>query len=183
MQFTTHYSAKLVAKSYSNYIRQHDRVLDIGCGNGIVGLQIANALQCEITGTDILDYLRVPMSFELMSSPHLIPFPSQTFDVAMLNEVLHHMDFENHERVIREALRVASRVVVFEMRHTYFSQVMDVAFNWLINRDMATPFTFRSFDQWSELMSGVGCILDAQRVPKPFWGFPFDHFAFHVKTQ
>ena len=57
MQFTTHYRAKLVAKSYSNYIRPHDRALDIGCGNGIVGFPIAHALQCQITGTDILDYL------------------------------------------------------------------------------------------------------------------------------
>ena len=57
MQFATHYCAKLVAKSYPNYICLHDRILDSGCGNAIVGFSIAHALQCQITSADIPDYL------------------------------------------------------------------------------------------------------------------------------
>ena len=180
MKFKTTYRANIIAKSYSTYIHAFDNVIDIGCGSGIVGLALARALQCQVTGTDILDYLRVPMPIKIMSAPHIVPFPSHSFDVAMLNEVLHHMDFENQKTVIREALRVADRVVVFEMRHTYFSRVMDILFNKNNNRNVATPFTFRSFDQWRELFGELGRCVDAQRVRKPFPGFPFDHFAFLI---
>ena len=94
MKFTTTYRANIIAKSYSTYIHAFDNVIDIGCGSGIVGLALARALQCQVTGTDILDYLRVPMPIKIMSAPHIVPFPSHSFGVAMLHEVLHQMDFE-----------------------------------------------------------------------------------------
>jgi ubiquinone/menaquinone biosynthesis C-methylase UbiE len=52
-----------------------------------------------------------PISF-LVCDAHSMPFPDNSFDVALLQSVLHHDD--DPQRMIREAFRIAPRVLIHE---------------------------------------------------------------------
>jgi methionine biosynthesis protein MetW len=70
------------------------RVLDVGCGDGSLGLRLAGEKGCTVTGLD-LD----PTGVEIARARGLdarvadvdagLPFPDRTFDVAITNVTLH----------------------------------------------------------------------------------------------
>ena len=87
-------------------------LLDLGAGEGYVGLAAEQALDTRVTLADV-----VPMN--RTSLPHFVydgrqlPFDDDAFDVTVLYFVLHHAG--DQEQVFGEALRVSGgRVVVVE---------------------------------------------------------------------
>lgn len=97
------------------------RVVDIGCGDGTYTFDLFEATgPSAITGLDPSeDAVRVghrkvgdlPVTF-VVGSALSLPYPSDSFDVAYLRGVLHHMT--RPVDALREALRVATSVVVVE---------------------------------------------------------------------
>lgn len=93
-----------------------DRILDLGGGAGYLSAQLQrDGYRPEIA--DVINY-RVPetegIPFQRMASPTSLPHADDSFDSAFLFEVLHHVDDSNHAPLLREAGRVANRVVVVE---------------------------------------------------------------------
>jgi SAM-dependent methyltransferase len=97
------------------------RVIDIGCGDGTYGREILDlAGPALILGIDPAEEA-VEIARRKASDPRLVfsvssayslPCPDDSFDVAYLRGVLHHMD--QPVDALREALRVAPVVVVIE---------------------------------------------------------------------
>lgn len=97
------------------------RMLDIGCGDGTYTLELARrGLVLEAAGLDPAPEAieaarrRDPqddVSFRCAGAYEL-PFEAASFDLAYLRGVLHHM--EHPLQALREALRVARRIVVVE---------------------------------------------------------------------
>jgi SAM-dependent methyltransferase len=97
------------------------RVLDLGCGDGTYTLELAELGEVgSIHGIDPAEQaLKVakakadgqPVGFAT-SSAYALPFPDDSFDVAVLRGVLHHMG--TPIEALREGLRVAPRLVVVE---------------------------------------------------------------------
>jgi len=96
-------------------------VLDLGCGDGFYTARIWDVARPRtLVALDAaLAAVRVaasklgerPVRF-LAADGHRLPFRDGAFDVVLLQSILHHAD--NPEQMVREALRVASRVVVHE---------------------------------------------------------------------
>ena len=97
------------------------RVIDVGCGDGTYSVLIAEeGGAASVEGIDPAEEAVATarerpapagVSFSVASA-YEIPHPERSFDVAYLRGVLHHMD--EPERALREALRVADRIVVIE---------------------------------------------------------------------
>lgn len=97
------------------------RVLDIGCGDGTYTIELFDRAQpASMHGTDLAhEAIRVawqkvgirPIAFEV-SGAYALPFDADSFDIAYLRAVLHHMD--KPVVALREALRVAPTAVVIE---------------------------------------------------------------------
>lgn len=97
------------------------RVLDMGCGDGTYSLQLLErGGAAEVVGVDpaasAIDAARRAAGssaarFEVERADAL-PYAPDSFDVAHLRGVLHHMD--NPQAALGEALRVAREVVVIE---------------------------------------------------------------------
>jgi ubiquinone/menaquinone biosynthesis C-methylase UbiE len=96
-------------------------VLDLGCGDGfytariwdigrpqrLVALDAAEAA-VRVAATKLGER---PVRF-LTADGHRLPFRDDSFDVVLLQSILHHDD--TPEDMVKEALRVASRMVVHE---------------------------------------------------------------------
>lgn len=97
------------------------RVLDMGCGDGTYTLDLCDrGRPASMYGIDpargAIDIALErtgdrPIRFEVQSADSL-DFPADSFDVAHLRGVLHHMD--RPVDALREALRVAPTVIVIE---------------------------------------------------------------------
>ena len=97
------------------------RVLDIGCGIGAYVTQFA-ACGARAFGVDVeFDRVRHPIGSGLapalalaQSVSEALPFASDTFDMALLHEVIEHV--QDDRRTVSEALRVVrpgGRVIIF----------------------------------------------------------------------
>ena len=97
------------------------RVIDIGCGDGTYTLEIYDRAEpsvlCGIDpaapAIDVANERRGDRDVEFTcDSAYSIPYPDDSFDVAHLRGVLHHMD--RPVDALREAFRVAPTIVVLE---------------------------------------------------------------------
>jgi len=87
-------------------------ILDLGCGDGSVLVEVANALGIkDIYGVDIDEValrraakrgVKV-LKIDLNSDP--LPFKDESFDVVLMEEVIEHL--VNPDNAIREARRVS----------------------------------------------------------------------------
>lgn len=96
-------------------------VLDIGCGDGYYTVRFwDNGQPSAMTGIDPADQAIAvanaskgnrPIRFET-GDAHRLAFPDNSFDVALIQSVLHHDD--DPQDIIREAFRVAPEVLIHE---------------------------------------------------------------------
>ena len=95
------YIAKLEAvRAYLDALPRSTRVLDAGCGEGVLVSEYANRL--EITGVDA-NYSSDRVT---EGSVTALPFGDATFDRALCLDVLEHLSFEDQPRAFAELYRV-----------------------------------------------------------------------------
>lgn len=98
-----------MSKELAPYIGAGNRVLDLGCGTGIIGATLAQTLKASITGTDVRDIRETNIPF-VPTDGQQLPFPDNTFDVILISYVLHHI--EEVETLLQEARRVCRGIVI-----------------------------------------------------------------------
>jgi len=155
-------------------------VLDVGCGEGYVGEELAARGAREVHGVDIVDIRRLRnVPFSLYDGRRL-PFPDGRFDLVMLNFVLHHVPDPVKVDLVREALRV-TRAKVFILEDTptsafdrFASHRHGEAYRRRI--DSAAPFGFLSPAEWRWLFRGMGLEPEARALSR-FCRSPWQPFA------
>jgi SAM-dependent methyltransferase len=124
--------ARWTARRVRPLVRLGDRVLDVGAGDCRLDLLLKRDPGCDVVPVDVADCNRTDLPLTIFDGRRL-PFPDDSFDVALLVFVLHHA--EDPRAVLMEARRVSRRqVIVFE----------DVNVTW---RDR---LLFRGFHRWAE---------------------------------
>jgi ubiquinone/menaquinone biosynthesis C-methylase UbiE len=96
-------------------------VVDVGCGDGFYTIRFWDTAQPKsMVGLDPASHAITlantnkenrPVKF-LVGDAHQLPFSDNSFDVALVQSILHHDD--NPKDVIREAFRVAPEIVIHE---------------------------------------------------------------------
>jgi SAM-dependent methyltransferase len=95
------YLAKLTAvRQYLDDLPSGARVLDAGCGEGVIVDEYANRL--AITGLDANYASERVTQGSLMA----LPFPDASFDHALCLDVLEHLAYEEQPRALAELFRV-----------------------------------------------------------------------------
>lgn len=174
---TTVYRSKLIAKVYRKWLKKGCKVLDIGCGTGVIANELQNLLEIKVIGCDIEYYSITNLRFKKMKSPTKLPFKRKQFDNVMLNDVLHHTEFEIQNKLLNEAFRVANSVLIFELIPTMVGKYSDDFINKLHNPNMATPHTYRHPNEWKKMFDRLGYKCKISYVKKPLI-YPFTHIAF-----
>ena len=177
-KWTSPYRSKLIVKHFKPWLRQRQKVLDIGCGTGITTEAIADNLKVDIACCDVENYLisGISVPFHKISKRGNFPFKDEMFEVAMLNDVLHHVDKPYQIHLIKEALRVAKKVLIFEAEPTLSAKFFDTLLNKFHYAFLDAPLTFRSGKDWEELFHLLGLRCRIKKVERPFW-YPFSHIA------
>ena len=76
-------------------------------------------------------------------------FLGKHYDITILNDVLHHIPYKQQLGVLKEALRVAEKVLICEVPNTKFAKFADKINNF--GKKMDIPFCMRSKKGWEYL--------------------------------
>jgi ubiquinone/menaquinone biosynthesis C-methylase UbiE len=179
---TSVYRSKLIAKTFESWLSKDKRVLDVGCGTGIVSFQLKKQFNIKVTGCDIDKYTLVNIPYKQMNSIDNIPFPKHSFDTSLFIDVLHHMNYQNQEKLLFEASRVSTVILIFELKPTVIGKICDYIINKLHNPRMGIPFTYRTPEEWQNLFKKMGFNYQKKEVQSPLW-YPFNHIAFKLTLK
>ena len=97
---------RALARHCAAVIPENARVLDVGCGDGLLArLILQQRPDITLTGIDVLvrDRTHIPVT---PFDGQVIPFPDDSFDVVVFIDVLHHTD--DPMVLLRQAARVAA---------------------------------------------------------------------------
>ena len=151
------------------------RLLDIGCGDGEVGAQIARlAHGVRVEGVEVKPRpsCRIPCrAFDGRS----LPCADASFDGCLLVDVLHHA--EDLRGLLREAARASGRFLLLKDHicesRTDFATLRFM--DWVGNapHGVALPYNYQSRAQWTEHFRECGLRVCDWTESLPLYPFPF----------
>lgn len=174
--------SKLVFKAFRNLISPSDNVLDVGCGSGRITTYLIKNAQANFVGCDILDYTTHDIPFKLMKKQDALPFLDDTFNISLITDVLHHVEYLTQEKLIKDALRVSPVVLIFETRPTKLGRLCDYLLSQCYIPPLKALFTFRDDNLWKELFRKMGIEYKIIKIQKPLF-YPFENIAFQLKAK
>lgn len=180
MELTLKLRARHIARNIDHLVAAQSRVLDIGCGNGVVSSELARSFGFETVGTDIAEYVKRPIPFKLMRDPVTLDFAADSFDLGLMADMLHHMERESQLKLIRDAARVCRKLLIFEAEPSKTAFFFDVVLNRIHNKDMPVPLTHRTRTEWEGEIKKLGLSCAGKTLRKPFPLYPFENFILTV---
>jgi len=165
-------AAKRMCLDCSGFIKEGDKVLDFGCGSGIVAKIFQDFFKANVLGVDIKDNRIFPVPFKLIKGDKLT-FKDLNFDVILISYVLHHT--QDPEKILKEAKRVAKRIIVYEdLSEGFFAKLIcwchEMSYKLLFQR-VGYQFSFKTEKEWKELFDKMGLRVVVSRKPKTRFGF------------
>jgi len=172
--YTLSRRAKVLAGEFVKLLPQGFRVLDVGCGDGLVAKLILDQRpDIHIEGIDVLirPTTQIPVKpFDGTTIPHA----DGSFDAVMFIDVLHHT--EDPMVLLREATRVAKNSLLLK-DHTmngFLAERTLTFMDWVGNarHNVVLPHNYWTKAQWQEAFRELN--LDTcqwtQKVPLyPWW--------------
>lgn len=179
MEFSLIYRSKIIIRAYKDWISSSSRVLDIGCGNAVVTEELKKYFRCFIVGTDLLDYRKRDIPFKAIIDKDKLPFKEKEFDISMFNDLLHHC--KDWKGMLSEALRVAGRVLIFEMEPAIIAKISDWLINKIHNPNTNIAINLKTLEQWKIYFEKLNLDYECRKIEKPLSFYPFINFAFNLK--
>ena len=150
-------AAKKMCLACQGFIKKGSKILDLGCGSGIVGKTFQEFFQAEIIGVDIRDYRIANIPLQIFNGKNL-PFPERSFDVILINFVLHHVD--DPIILLKEAKRVTrDKIIIFEdLSEGFLSKLICKIHGSSFDRFFGNPTktSFKSEKEWEEIFKELG---------------------------
>lgn len=152
---------KKIINLFEEFIKEDEKILDIGAGGGWIGQEIQNRKNAKVTLLDIISFNRTDLKLVLYDGKN-IPFPDNAFDTSLLIFTLHHG--LNPLKVLEEAKRVSrEKIIIIEdiptsLINKIFLYAWDVITNLpsLINPPGENiTFNFKTTSQWQKIFNDL----------------------------
>lgn len=161
-------AAKKMCFECQPFIKKGSKILDLGCGSGIIGKEFQKFFQADLIGVDVKDLRVFDIPFKIIDGKFL-PFPEKTFDVVLVNYVLHHSG--DPIFLLKEAKRVGQKIIVYEDLPEGFLSRMIL---WLHGTSFDKVFgnlnrtSFKKGQEWEENFNQAGLNLIFKKEIKNF---------------
>jgi ubiquinone/menaquinone biosynthesis C-methylase UbiE len=162
-------AAQKMCLDCQGFIQKGSKILDLGCGSGIIGMTFQDFFQAEVIGVDIKDNRIFPISFKIINGKSL-PFPENSFDVVLINYVLHHSG--DPTLLLKEAKRVTrGKIIVYEdlpegLLSGIFCKIHGISFDKIFKNPNQT--SFKSEREWEEIFKKIGLNIIFKRRKSNF---------------
>jgi SAM-dependent methyltransferase len=149
---------RVLANWLTRLLPQNARVLDVGCGDGLLARIVADARpDLTLEGIDVLVRGHTHVPVRAFDGRH-IDSPDASYDAVLFVDVLHHTD--DPEILVAEAARVAKQCVVIK-DHTMDGVLAErtLAFmDWVGNarHGVALPYNYWPKARWLDLFKRRG---------------------------
>src|SRR5260370_21052345 len=175
---------RVLSEMLAEQVPQNASVLDIGCGDGMIGSLIAQVRpDVAIQGVEFL--MRPECKIECRAFDGLsLPFPDGAFDVCLFVDVLHHT--QDPSILLREAARV-SRSFVLLKDHLDENFVDDITLrlmDWVGNRPhgVVLTYNYQSRTEWVRHFSRCGLAEVTWTTRLPLYPVPVS-FVFGLRSH
>jgi ubiquinone/menaquinone biosynthesis C-methylase UbiE len=179
-------AAERMSLDCTDFIKEGDKILDLGCGTGIVAKNFGDFFGTEVLGVDIEDKRQVSIPFKMIDGKSL-PFEDLSFDVVLISYVLHHA--RDPVALLKEAERVAKRIIIYEdLPEGFFSRLRcifhQVSYNIFFQHNFQ-KFNFKTKTEWESLFKSLGLKIIIQKpVSTPFdWFDPVNRILFVLEKD
>ena len=142
-----------------SFIKEGSKILDLGCGSGIAAKYFQDFFKAKVIGVDVRDNRLVPIPFKIIDGQNL-PFENNSFDVVLLNYVLHHC--EDPETVLKEAKRVGKRIIIFEDLLEGFLAKLRCQIHQITFPGSKKIFNFKTRKEWREIFDKLALKIVAE---------------------
>ena len=148
-----------------DFIPKGVKILDLGCGSGIVGQTFQDFFQADLVGVDVKDQRTAKIPFQLIDGKNL-PFSDDSFDVVLVNYVLHHA--KDSKALLKEAARVANdKIIIFEDLPEGFltdmvCRIHGVSFNYFFQKG-GQKGKFLNEENWKKMFNELNLRLFSEK--------------------
>jgi SAM-dependent methyltransferase len=144
---------EILAAHISNLLHRNAKVLDVGCGDGLIdSLILRDRPDVSIQGIDILLRKKTHIPVFKFDSKK-IPFDTGEFDTVMFIDVLHHTD--DPAALLKEAKRVAGKSIVIKdhTKNGFLAGPILHIMDWTGNshHNVVLPYNYMTEDQWQNM--------------------------------
>lgn len=148
-------------------LRENDRVLDIGCGGGMLGHRILHRGACPagvvVEGIEKFQRGGEPINVTAYDGDKM-PFEDGSFDVVILADVLHHE--EEELALLQDALRVTRRAVIIKDHKPdgIFARPRICFLDWAANNPYGVKCLYRyhTRPEWDGIYKKLGLQVVAE---------------------
>lgn len=155
--------ARVLAHHFVELIPESARLLDVGCGDGLLAREIARLRpDLSIRGIEVQERSHSHIEVERFDGLH-IPYPDDAFDLILFVDVLHHSD--DALCLLREGARVARRAMVIK-DHTLEGLLAQPTLRFMddvgnARHGVTLPYNYWTREHWESVLSELSLPVES----------------------
>jgi ubiquinone/menaquinone biosynthesis C-methylase UbiE len=150
-------AAQKMCLDCQGFIQKGSKILDLGCGSGIVAKNFEDFFRARVVGVDIRDRRVFPIPFQIINGKNL-PFPDNSFDAVLISYVLHHS--KDPLSLLKEAKRVSEKIIIYEdlppedFLSNVICKIHDLTFDRFFQHQKV-QVSFKSEEEWEKIFNSL----------------------------